>query len=88
MKTITFTYTKDNGDVSYRTLVVSNEPTKNVSGTDISELGPEQRKEYLAEVAKAKEIYLEMLKQINDEFDLTHSYRQFKPEGMSDIKVL
>ncbi len=86
MKTITFKYTKADGKVSQRTLVVSNEPTKFMSGTDISELEGVDQVQYVEEVKKAKEIYLEMLAQINAEFDVVHNYRQFKPECMSDIK--
>ena len=85
MKTINFTYTKADGKQSNRMVVVSNEPTKFVSGTDISELEPVDQVQYVEEVIKAKEIYLEMLKQINSEFDVEHNYRQFKPECMSDI---
>ena len=88
MKTITFTYTKENGDVSRRTLVVSTEPVKNVSGIDISELEGVDQAAYVEEVKKAHMIYLDMLSQINEEFDVVKNYRQFKPEGMSDIEVL
>jgi hypothetical protein len=85
MKTITFTYTKADGKSSARTLVVSNEPTKFVSGTDISELEAVDKAMYVEEVKKAKEIYLEMLKQINGEFDVKHNYRQFDPSRMTDV---
>jgi hypothetical protein len=88
MKIITFKYTKADGKISQRTIVVSNEPSKFVSGTDISELEDVDQVQYVEEVKKAKEIYLDMLKQINDEFDVIHNYRQFKPECMSDIKVV
>ena len=85
MKTITFKYTKADGKQSDRVVVVSNEPNKFYSGTDISELAVEEQGEYIAAVATAKELYLEMLKKINDTFDLNHNYRQFKPENMADI---
>lgn len=85
MKTINFTYTKVDGKQSNRMLVVANEPTKFVSGTDISELEPVDQVQYVEEVKKAKEIYLEMLKQINCEFDVERNFRQFKPECMSDV---
>lgn len=88
MKTITFKYTKDNGDVSNRVLVVATEPVKNVGGIDISELEGVDQAAYVEEVKKAQLIYLEMLAQINEEFDVVKNYRQFKPAGMSDIKVL
>ena len=87
MKTITFNYTKADGKQSNRVVVLSNEPNKFYSGTDITELDVEEQGAYIADVALAKEIYLEILKNINDKYDLNHNYRQFKPEGMSDIVV-
>ena len=88
MKTITFTYTKDDGSTSKRVLVVSNEPTKNVSGTDISELSVVDQGNYIQAVKDLKEAYLESLKQINDIFDIANNYRQFKPTGMSDVVTI
>jgi hypothetical protein len=85
MKTITFTYTKDDSSTSERVLVVSNEPTKNVSGTDISGLSVVDQGNYIQAAKDLREAYLESLKQLNDIFGTTHSYRQFKPTGMSDI---
>lgn len=88
MKTIAFKYTKADGSVSSRVLVVANEPNKFISGTDISELEPVDQVAYVEAVKDAKETYLEMLKQINDEFDCNHKFRQFKPELMTDIVTL
>ena len=85
MKTLSFSYTKADGKTSNRVIVVSNEPNKFYSGTDISELEVEEQGAYIAAVATAKELYLEMLKNINDTFDCNHKYRQFKPENMADI---
>ena len=88
MKSITFTYTKADNSVSHRTLVVSNEPSKFVSGTDISELSTEDRVLYIAEVEEARGIFLEMLKDINDKFDTNHNYRQFDPSRVTNIEEL
>lgn len=85
MKTLSFKYTKADGKTSDRVIVVSNEPNKFYSGTDISELDTEDQGAYIAAVAVAKDLYLEMLKNINDTFDCNHKYRQFKPENMADI---
>lgn len=85
MKTLSFSYTKADGKTSNRVIVVSNEPNKFYSGTDITELDAEDQGAYIAAVATAKELYLDMLKNINNTFDLNHNYRQFKPEGMADI---
>jgi hypothetical protein len=64
MKIISFNYTKADGKQSKRTIVVSNEPQKLYSGTDISGLDDEDQGAYIAAVATAKELYLEMLKNI------------------------
>ena len=85
MKTLVFNYTKADGKVSHRVLAVSNEPTKNYSGTDISELDTDAQVDYLMAVNAAKNAYLEALKSINDKFDLNHNYRQFNPENMSNV---
>jgi hypothetical protein len=87
MKTLSFSYTKADGKTSNRVVVVSNEPNKFYSGTDITELDVEEQGAYIAAIATAKELYLDMIKNINNTFDLNHNYRQFKPEGMADIKI-
>lgn len=85
MNILTFKYTKADGKESQRTLVVSAEPTKLYAGTDISELEPCDMVMYCEELQKAKEEYLAAVTDINAQFDLNHSYRQFKPECMSNI---
>jgi hypothetical protein len=85
MKITTFKYTKADGSTSKRTILVSAEPTKLVSGTDISGLSTEDQVLYSMEVQRIKDVYLEALKLVNDKYDLNHNYRQFKPEGMSDV---
>jgi hypothetical protein len=40
---------------------------------------------YIQAAKDLREAYLASLKQLNDIFGTTHSYRQFKPTGMSDI---
>lgn len=85
MKTIQFQYTKADNSQSVRTLVVHNEPGKFITGTDISELSLSDRDAYIQEIAEAKRIYLEMLAQINSEFDVNYNYRQFDPSRMSNV---
>lgn len=86
MKILSFDYTKADGKVSKRTIVVSAEPTKLYAGTDISSLDEEDQALYIAQVQKAKEIYLEMLANANQTFDLNYNYRQFKPENMARVE--
>ena len=85
MKIISFKYTKTDGKQSDRTLLVSAEPTKLYAGTDISSLDAEDQVSYVNEVQLAKDVYLEMLKNINNTYDLNFNYRQFKPENMANI---
>lgn len=85
MKTLTFKYTKADGKVSERVLLVSAEPTKLYAGTDISSLSDEDQVAYINDVAEAKDLYLQMIKSLNDKYDLNFNFRQFKPESMSDI---
>lgn len=85
MKIISFKYTKSDGKVSDRTIVVTAEPTKLYAGTDISSLDAEAQVSYINEVQLAKDVYLEALKKVNDAYDLNFNYRQFKPEAMADI---
>jgi len=85
MNILSFKYTKSDGMVSERTLLVSQEPTKLYAGTDISSLSAEEQVAYINKVSEAKEVYLDAIKTINEIFDLNFNYRQFKPECMTDI---
>ena len=85
MNILTFKYTKSDGKVSNRTIVVSAEPTHLFAGTDISSLEPYDMAIYAERANMYKTAYLENIKALNDEFDLTFNYRQFKPECMSEI---
>ncbi len=85
MKTLTFKYTKADGKYSNRVLVVSAEPNKFFAGTDISSLSDEDQVAYINAVQKAKDVYLDAIKDINDHFDLNFNYRQFDPAKMLDV---
>ena len=85
MKIISFKYTKADGKTSNRVIALSNEPTTLYAGTDITSLDAEDQVSYANEVQLAKDMYLEMLKNINNTYDLNFNYRQFKPENMANI---
>jgi hypothetical protein len=85
MKTLTFKYTKADGKISERVLLVSAEPSKLYAGTDISSLDMDKQVSYIEEITRIKNAYLEALKAVNDSFDLNFNYRQFKPENMAEI---
>lgn len=84
MKLIHFTYSKSNGEVSERDILVLNEPVKFVSGLDvtdtlnISEFAHEYNllvAEHMAKVEELKALY-----------GVT-KFRQFKPELMSNVET-
>ena len=85
MNILTFTYTKTPDSVSERVLVVSAEPNKMYKGTDISNLSMEDQAKYIEMANEAKEMYLDMIKKLNDVFDLNHNFRQFDPAKMTNI---
>lgn len=85
MKTLTFKYTKADGKVSDRVVLITAEPTKLYAGTDISSLDMQDQVRYIHAVQRAREDYLEQIKELNEEFDLNFNYRQFDPAKMSDI---
>lgn len=88
IEAVTFIYTKDDGDVSERTLLVTAKPQANISGIDISKLSLIDQANFVIEMKKAHDIYMGMVKLINSEFDTENSYRQFKPANISSKKVL
>ncbi|HEY9706380.1 MAG TPA: hypothetical protein V6C58_28345 [Allocoleopsis sp.] len=85
MKLITFTYTKDSGDVSERTLLAMVTPNNYYAGIDMSDIDDVQAMNFVHEAKIVHEEYLEKLRTLQHKFDLKHSYRQFKPQNMTDI---
>lgn len=89
LKLTKFKYTKDNGDVSERTVVITVEPTKNLSGIDISEMEDHsQIVALLNELEAANKEHLEKLKELYKKYDVQYRYRQFKPENISNREEL
>lgn len=85
MTILTFDYTKSDGKKSKRVLLISGEPTHLFSGSDISHLMPQDQVEYSNAISAAKADYLMKLAEINAEFDMNYSFRQFKPDNMTNI---
>jgi hypothetical protein len=88
MKTIQFTYTKEDGSVSQRIVHLTKEPGTMFAGVDISEMDLNSQANYVNEMKNAEEIYKEMIAQINAEFETKHKYRNFIAARMTDIKAL
>ena len=87
MKLTEFTYTKRNGDVSQRAVLVSQEPNKFLQGIDVSELDNDR----LAEIIQAMREQLDKHQaeriDLLEKFDLKHNFRQFDPQLISDQTV-
>lgn len=88
MKTLAFTYTKDDGSVSKRVLCLTKEPGTMFAGVDISELDSASQKEIINDMRIAEGIYTEIIANINNKFNTQKRYRNFIPAKMTDIIVL
>ena len=88
MKTLTFKYTKADGSISYRTLLVMVSPNTMYEGLDISELEALEMADVEVEIKKAYNRYLSDIADIKQEFDIKHNYRRFDPNKMSEINEL
>lgn len=85
MKLSTFKYTKADGSSSERVVVVMSEPSKFVSGIDVSELDDEMQVEFYNQVKELHEKYIQDLNGLEALFDVNYRYRQFKPENMAQL---
>ena len=85
MKTITFDYAKKDGSKSERTLLALTQPTDKYSGIDVSELSPVQAEEFIKLYTQLHDAFIMRAKALQADFDLTHSFRQFLPSGMSNV---
>ena len=86
MKILEFTYTKAGGDVSNRVLVELVKPTSHVEGVDITSLSYDDYAEFVTEMHKLEQEIYTKRSELYAKFDLTHNYRRFVPERMSDVK--
>ena len=87
MKLTEFTYTKRNGDVSQRAVLVSQEPNKFLQGVDVSELDNEDLGELITKLRALEDRVQAERAVLMAEYDLTYSFRQFDPELISDQTV-
>jgi hypothetical protein len=86
VKTIAFSYKKkSNNEVSERLLMVLKEPEKDFSGIDLSELEVNDALQFVHKYELLQEEFLKAAKQLQAEYDLTHNYRKFLSENMSNV---
>jgi len=79
----TFGYENARGWQSNRVVYVTGNPSKFVSGTDLSELSIEEQALYAVEAGKLHDAYMLSIANLNDEYDLVKRYRQFDPAKMT-----
>ena len=87
MKLTEFTYTKRNGDVSQRAVLVTQEPNKFLQGVDVSELDNEDLGELITKLRALEDRVQAERAALMAEYDLTYSFRQFDPQLISDQTV-
>jgi hypothetical protein len=91
MQTITFTYTKDESKVSDRVLLVLEKPSQMFKGIDITELfdkDPNLAAKFVEKVEEAHALFLKEIKALQKEYDLTHNFRQFLQEKMTEVVII
>lgn len=85
MKTLTFTYTKDDGSVSDRTLLAITSPSDSYTGIDVTSLEPNVGASFIAAVEAAHDTFVEEMRALQIKYDLKHNFRKFIPSKMSEI---
>ena len=86
MKLIEFTYTKTNGDVSERAVVVTQEPSKLLSGIDVSELPELEFATFIQDMRELKNRQHQEMMDLMEKHDLKHNFRQFSAEKMTNVQ--
>lgn len=87
MKLMEFKYTKANGRVSFRALLVTQEPQKNFSGYDITEFDETEFAEFIEEYRQLKNKQYTEYQELIAKHDLKYNYRQFIPENMHNVQT-
>ncbi len=87
MKLITFTYTKDNGDVSEREVVEVAQPSKLLAAIDVTEMDSDAFAEFTVAYKLMLDRQMQERLDLLCAFDLKNNYRQFKPELMTNTEV-
>lgn len=81
----TFTYTKNDGNISTRVVNIIVEPNTMYEGIDITPLEPVEQAMYAVAVDEAKSAYMAAIAKINNDFEVRNQYRRFDPKKMTNI---
>lgn len=84
MQLKSFTYTKANNATSDRVALVITQPTNLLLAVDLSELSPEEQKEYAAVYGSILDEFKARVAQLDDAFDTKNRIRQFDPLKMTN----
>ena len=87
MEIKTFTYTKNDGKQSTRTVLEIVKPCNFMEGIDMSELSEEEQGEFVANVSTAYEEFRAKMVNLQHEFDLRGNYRRFDVLKMTEVKT-
>lgn len=88
MQRIEFIYTKPDGKVSERDLLVLSAPNTYYKGLDMSELEEEDKYAFLTEYRELQEKHRKEAQALQAKHDLKYAFRQFIPDRMSEIVTL
>ena len=86
MKILNFTYTKESGETSNRTLMPITTPSPNFFGVDLTDLDDEAAVSFVLEYEAALNEFKKKTSDILVKHDLTHNYRTFAEYNMKDIE--
>lgn len=85
MKLKEFTYTKPDQTISQRAVVVTSEPSTLVCGYDVSQLSDDEFAAFVRDYRKLVNEQQGAMAALLAKHDLTHNYRNFLPDRMSNV---
>lgn len=86
MKSMSFSYTKPNGDVSSRVFIPLVTPNANYFGVDISELSLEDQVAIELDFKDLEDERTKKVAELMSKYDIRHSFRTFSPERMNNVE--
>lgn len=88
MQIASFTYTKADGSVSNREVLVHSSDTAYLEGTDLSELSEDEKQDVIASVASVEEYGTpEQLAKALADAGLLWNYRKFKLDRATNLSI-
>lgn len=84
MKLVEFNYTKSDGKTSQRAVIELQQPSTHFEGIDVSDLPEAEFALFVQEYRQLKQAQYDATLQLLQQHDLTHNYRRFVPERMTN----